>query len=346
MAASAIDVISPAFERTKLQLFRPFRFKHWARLAIIGLVTGEFGGASGSWGGLSNARTAIRTRRQWMDLLSAPDPSLWNLDRNYLWALLAVVAALLVLGLMWLYAASVFRFILLDAIVNGRCRLREGWHRWQAPGRRFFFWTIGFILVVAAAFGVTVGVPIAIAVWAGVFQQPRQHLILLIFGGIVLFFLVLAMIVASAVIALFARDFLVPLMALENLEVMAAWRRLLPLVNVEKASYLFYVLMKIVLAVGSAILFGILNVIVILLLLIPLAIVGGLLFLFGQAAGLTWNLFTICALVFLGLAAFAALLWVISFVYAPGLVFFQSYALYFLGPRYPLLGALLAPQPP
>jgi hypothetical protein len=61
----------------------------------------------------------------------------------------------------------------------------------------------------------------------------------------------------------------------------------------------------------------------------------------AKAAGLTWTPLTIAAAIALGSLALLALLWVISFVSTPALVFFQSYALYFLGGRYPVLGALL-----
>jgi len=99
--------------------------------------------------------------------------------------------------------------------------------------------------------------------------------------------------------------------------------------------------MKIVLAIGSAILFGIANLIVLLVLLIPLAIAGFALVLGGKAAGLSWGAFTISAAVLLGLAALAGILYVLSFISSPAVFFFQSYTLQFFGGRYPVLGALL-----
>ena len=43
MPISAVDAISPAFEHTKQQLFKPFRFGQWTRLAFVGLLAGELG---------------------------------------------------------------------------------------------------------------------------------------------------------------------------------------------------------------------------------------------------------------------------------------------------------------
>ena len=43
MPISAMDSISLAFEHTKRQLFKPFRFGQWVRLAFVGLLAGELG---------------------------------------------------------------------------------------------------------------------------------------------------------------------------------------------------------------------------------------------------------------------------------------------------------------
>ena len=50
---SAVDAITPAFHWTKAQLFQPFRFRRWVRLALISLLAGEIG-SSGGWGNGSN----------------------------------------------------------------------------------------------------------------------------------------------------------------------------------------------------------------------------------------------------------------------------------------------------
>src|SRR2546421_8436570 len=46
---SAVESIRPAINRTEGQLFHPFRWTKWWRIAMLGLATGEF--ASQSIGG-------------------------------------------------------------------------------------------------------------------------------------------------------------------------------------------------------------------------------------------------------------------------------------------------------
>ncbi|MBI4466382.1 MAG: hypothetical protein HY656_02995 [Acidobacteria bacterium] len=340
---SAVDAVSPAFEHTKRQLFQPFRFRRWARLAVVSLVTGEFAGSS--WGGGNvSLPSGGEGSKDFSPLAWLVDPRWERLQEFLLWIGVLVLLGL-ALALFWVYLASVFRFLLLDAVLRDRYELRAGWNRWQQQGLSYFLWQIGFSLLLLVALAVTVGLPAFLAWQAGVFRQPDRHAALLVLGGIALFFIVVGIVLLGALVALLAKDFVVPLMALENLGVMEGWRRFLPLLAAEKANFAGYVLMKIVLAIGSAILFGIMNLIVLLVLLIPLALAGVALVLGGKAAGLAWDPFTISAAVLLGLAALGAILYVISFISSPAVFFFQSYTLQFFGGRYPVLAALLAHPP-
>lgn len=342
---SAVDAIAPAFARMRAQLFQPFRMSLWARLAVVALMTGEL---SGNWSGTSN----FSLPPQWggkEDLLASLDaaatssPGAWL---QYLPWIILGIGALIILGVLWLYASCVFRFVLFESVLHGRCSIRAGWRRWQTPGRSFFLWTLAFLAVSLAALVVLVGVPVFIAWRAGLFTNKDEHFGVLLAGGLLLFLVFLALLLVSYAIDLLARDFVVPVMALENVGVMDGWRRFLPMLRAEKGSFAVYVLMKIVLAVGSEILFAIVNLFVILVSLIPLGIVGLVAYLLGSAFGLTWNISTILLAIAGGLLGLAALLYVLALVYAPGLVFFQSYAIHFFGARYPRLGALLNPPPP
>ncbi len=340
---SAVDAVSPAFSDAKRLLFQPFRFGLWSRFAWIGLLTGEFAGAG--WGGSTNWNLPSSGGGSKLGLLfHYADPTKPWLTEFLPWILLGA-AAIFVLGLVWIYAASVGRFILLDAVLNGRYRLREGWKRWREPGQHYFFWQLSFTFVMLLLLAIVVGVPVLLAWRAGWFRHGDEHFGWLVGGGILLFFVLMGLILLSAVVELVAKDFLVPVMALENRGVFEGWRRLGPMLLAEKWAYAGYILMKIVLAVGSAILFGILDFLVILFALIPLGIIGVAAYFLVKGAALSWNPVTISAVVLLAVAACAAIFWVMAFVYSPGLVFFQSYTLQFLGSRYPALETVMFPPP-
>ncbi len=134
-------------------------------------------------------------------------------------------------------------------------------------------------------------------------------------------------------------------MALENVRVLDGWRRLLPILRAAKKDSAGYVLMKIVLVIGSAIVFGVLTFLALLVLLVPLGVVGVGSYFLARAEGWTWNLTTISACVVLGGLALSLILYVVAFVSTPAMVFFQSYTNHFLGSRYPALGARVFPPP-
>ncbi len=342
---SAVDAVSPAFESTRRLLFQPFRFRKWARLALITLLSGEVGGGGGNVGSNFNIPTPPSGSEK--DLASsflAAQPWDW-LMQNLVWVAVIAVAAF-GLFLILVYINSVFRFLLLDAVLSDRTELGEGWRRWQEPGTSYFYWQLGFTVATGGAFGLAVGLPVYLAWQAGVFKEPGEHVALLILGGIVLFFVLIGIVIVGAVIALFARDFVVPVMALDNVGVLEGWRRVRPLLSAEKWSYAGYVGLKIVLAIAAAIVFGILSLVALLVLLIPLFLVGFAVGIGATAGGLTWNVVTITAAVVAGAVALALLLYVLGFVMTPSAVFFQSYALHFLSGRYPALAERLYPLAP
>jgi hypothetical protein len=104
--------------------------------------------------------------------------------------------------------------------------------------------------------------------------------------------------------------------------------------------------MKIVMAIGAAIILGIVSAIVFLLFLIPVAGLGAVAVIGGMAAGLTWNLYTITLAVVVGSIAIFSLLYIMSLVSVPAVVFFPAYYIYFFDALYPALSAVLYPAPP
>ncbi|HTS71355.1 MAG TPA: hypothetical protein VMO17_20445, partial [Terriglobia bacterium] len=173
-----------------------------------------------------------------------------------------------------------------------------------------------------------------------------EHLVALILGGVALLFLLFAFFVLGAIASLFAKDFCVPIMAMEKVGVLDAWRRLLPMLATEKMAFTGYVLMKIVLAIGSAIIFGIITFLTLIVLLIFLGIAGVIVFFGGRAIGLTLNAATISILVALGAIMLAGFIYLAGLINTPATVFFQSYVLHFIGSRYEPVGAALFPPPP
>jgi hypothetical protein len=336
---SPSDTIALAFEHMKRQLFQPFRFWQWTRLAFVGLLAGELGS-----GGGFNAPSGFNPGQH----PGSPDGlSFPHLDFALLAGIITVlVIVAFVFGIILLYISSVMRFILFDSVVAKNCRIREGWRRRQSAGWKYFLWQAGFALAILAGMVVLLGIPALFAFLMGWFRDPHQHLVGFILGGIFLCFLILAFLIAAAVSQVLTKDFVVPQMALEGIGAIEGWRRLWPMIESEMGGYATYVGLKIVLAIGAGIAIFLVSLIAIFILLIPIVGVGVAVGLGGKAAGLTWNVFTITAIVVAVLVVVAILFYLLALISVPVIVFFPAYAVYFFAARYRPLSLILYPPPP
>ncbi len=255
--------------------------------------------------------------------------------------IIAVVLLAIILGFVFLYISSVFRFILFESVLKKRCAIGEGWDRWHRTGRRYFLWQIVLIIAEFLFLGVMIGVPLAIAAALGWFRNADQHIARSVVGVILLIGLFLMFALAAAVVQLLAKDFLVPIMALEEVDFADGWSRLIAVIRPEPGKFIVYLLLKIVLAIAAAIVFSILAIIPALILVIPavIAVVA------GREAGLGWNVTTISVAVIFGTLLLMILIYVIALVSVPATVFFPAYSIYFFAARYPRLDALLNPPP-
>jgi hypothetical protein len=337
---SAIDAVSPAFQHTKQQLLQPFRAAQWAKLALVGFLAGELS-SGGCNGGSFQMPTHPNGGQRFVDFgLPNVNPVLFA----------SLVALLIVLGIvfwiLFIYVSSVMRFILFDSVIAKHCEIRRGWARRHGAGLRYFVWQLLFLLAMVVGLTVLVGIPAAFAFALGWLKDPRQHMIPLILGGMLLFFAVMGFVLLWFVVHVLTKDFVVPEMALDDISAIEGWRRLLPMLKSEKGGYAGYIGMKIVMALGTAVVVSIITVIVVLILLIPVGGFGVIAVLAGKTAGLTWNLYTITLAVVAGCIVLAILLYVVSLISVPAIVFFPAYSIYFFASRYPALDELLRPPPP
>jgi hypothetical protein len=257
-------------------------------------------------------------------------------------ALVVIVFALIML---FGYIGSVMRFILFDSVVSRECHIRKGWARRKRLGFRLFIWQLLFGLAALGVLLVVGGIPVACAWALGWFRHAGDHVLGLVLGGIVLFLILFAFVVFVSVVTVMTKDFVVPQMALENIAVMEAWRRLWLWIKHEKAGYAGYIGMKIVLAIAAGIILLIVTLIVIFLLALIMVAIAAVVYFGGKGAGWTWNPYTITLAVILGGIALATLVFVSALINVPAMVFFPAYSIYFFAPRYSQLANLLWPEP-
>ena len=342
MRLSAVDCIQPAFQHVRDQLFRPFRFGQWSRLALVGLLAAELYTGGCNFNGLNIPLPQHPPRGQEF-LGTSPFPDIDPARiAQFAGLIAAVILVAIVLFFVFLYLNSVFRFILFDSVIRKHCSISEGWTRWHRAGRRYFLWQIVLLIASGLFLGVLIGVPLAVFAALGWFRDLGQHIGRTVLGAILLVGLLILFVLVAAAVKLLAKDFLVPIMALDDVDFADGWSRLLAMIRPEPGKYVVYLLLKIVLAIAAAILFGIITLIPSLVLLAPAALAVFA----GYKAGLGWNVTTISLAIVFGSMLLLALLYVIAFVCAPATIFFPAFSIYFFAPRYPRLDALLNPPPP
>ena len=175
MPVSAVDCIQPALHHTRSQLFTHFRWGQWSRLALVGILAAELHVGGCGFGNLGADGHMLRTRLKIHSCsracLRVFRPSIQLIFRSISGNLLALILlgmlAVFVLGFIFLYISSVFRFILFDSVVRRECSISDGWNRYRRAGGRYFLWQIVLQISVWVLMFLLLGVPLAIAFAAG-----------------------------------------------------------------------------------------------------------------------------------------------------------------------------------
>jgi hypothetical protein len=330
-AVSAAGAISSALDDTLRLLFRPFDVWRWVKLSLLCLFLG--GGtptAAFQWS-LSALPSDFRLTvlvsraRQFVE----QHPSL----------IFLVIVFTLALGLCLLYLRSVFRFILVDALVKMEVTPRRAWSDLRALGESYFWWLVGTLAGLATAFSLMVIVAfpgLQAASTSGPGKLFATASLALILSLIVLLGL------AVALLIMLTDDLVVPLMYADRLPLPSAWRELWQKMRHDPTSFAVYILLRFVLSVGVSV--------AVLLFLVPLlvgvfsgaVIVAAVVVLALHLVGLTWawSLPTI-SLAFAALLLLCAILVILlSAVGMPGQVFLQDFGLCFIAARSPSVEAL------
>lgn len=342
---SAIDSFAPAFARVRAMLFSPFRLGTWLKIGLIGLLGG---GAIVSGGGSSFHTPAIPRHGQG-DLPPNAEDILRAIRSihlaDYFHVFVIVIAVIVVLALIFLYLFCRFRFILFDSVVSGQPDIGRGWRKYESQANRYFGFWLAFRLVTWGALVLIVGLPLWRAYKSGIFSVDNS---LPIFFAMIASVALGAIVVglAFAIVSTLAKDFVMPVLALDDLSVGDAWSAVWRVAASEPGAWAAYMGMKLLCAIGSSIALSIAFVIAVLPAVIVIGIPVGILAVLGvvafKAIGAVFGIIIFCVAILLAVTGFFCLLLILT---APISVFFTSYALYFFGGRYPKLAALLSPQP-
>lgn len=312
MALHAIDDVGDAIDATREFLF-PFELRRWLKLAVVAFfIGGGFNLPSGQVGG-SGGTPQPGPGTGGIDI-----PASLPVDAVAIIAIVVAVAVLL--ALVFGIIGSVMEFVFIESMRNDEVRIRQYWSdRWR-QGLRLF------------GFRVILGLPLLVLVfgWMALFflsafrpiSQPELSITVFLLGLPVLFIVGLAF----AVVYSFTTFFVVPLMIQEDSGVLAGWRRLWSSIKREPKQYLAFAVIGAVLTFVVGFVVSIAVGLAALIVLIPFAIVGAIVYVALS--------FSTAGTALLGLLAvlFALLMLVVwALVQVPVASFLRYYALLVLG---------------
>jgi hypothetical protein len=336
---TAADAVSPAIQRTREFLFRPFSWGTYLKLGLVAMITEGLGSNSHSntsHGGHPSGHGPMIH-------------SMSDIPAGWVAAAVAAILLAIVISLFVAYLITRLRFAFFHCLVHNIKEIRPGWHLYREQAMRFFWLNVvvGVCFLLVAA---VVALPF-IAGFLRLFHETQQggplDVGLLVSLVLPLIPVILLLAVAGIATDLILRDCMLPHFALESATAGEAWTQVWARIKAEKRQFLAYALLRIVLPTIAAIAMFI-------LLMIPgaalagafAAIFYGVHSAFAGAAGGAM-VAGIAVQAFFGMLAFVFVLLLSICLGGPIATATREFALIFYGSRYPVLGnALYPPAPP
>jgi len=333
---SAADAVSPAIQRTRIFLFRPFRFGTYLKLCLVAVLTE---GASGGNFNSSSFGKHHTSSRHGANLSYAPFAFTPLRIAEFV-----AMSLLVILLCFWLYyLITRLRFAFFHCLIHNTKEIRPGWRLYREPAARFFWLNVvvGFCFLLLVAL---IALPFVAGFW-GLFQNagagghPSFAAIFALLLPLIPIFLLI--ILAGFLVDVILRDLMLPHYALENATAGQAWTAAWARIRAEKGPFFVYALLRLLLPIVAVIgLFIVLIIPAIIFIVVVAAVAVGIHAVFsGSLAGIFLG-------VLFGVVVFAVALLVWISVGGPLSTAVRQYALLFYGGRYQALGDILWPPPP
>jgi hypothetical protein len=266
ITVSPVDAARAAYHHTRSQLF-PIRLEKWLVLGLLAFLDqcgrtfrgggGSTGGGHGHGpGGPGGWPPDVGPLGAWAERASE-----WLAAHAALLAIGAVLGLLafgvLAAIVLWFNARGVFMYA--DAVATGRTDVSRMWRQHAAAASSYFGWSLGLtyaiLFTLLFAGGLVVATVFAFA--AGRLQGTAGWLVLAAMLPVLALLAVALPLLALAGVAL--RDFVAPLQVAAGLPCGAAARLLESLVVAQPGAFVLYLLIKLLVVVGTGLVVAILG---------------------------------------------------------------------------------------
>jgi hypothetical protein len=253
---SVTEPVSPALERVKTMLFKPFDIGKWFTIGFCAWLAFLGEGGSGG-GGFNNAfKNNFNTNNSGPagDSLrhgyhQARDYVLNNLD----WIIPAAAGAMILLLALWLlilWLSSRGKFMFLHCVALDKAEVAEPWNKFEREANSLFWFRLVLGLI-----GMVLMLPmlafIAVLIVRMVLRGEPDAAGIMMAAGLGLAFFLLA--IVFALVHKFTADFVVPILFLRGGRCLAAWREFWGLLANNAGLFALYILFQIVLGMAIGI---------------------------------------------------------------------------------------------
>ena len=238
---SVIEPISPAIERVRLILFKPFDLSKWL---IIGFCAWLAQLGRGGGGGPNGFNFNFNDRHNEFNQISQVKDTLLTYLPWIIIGAVIVIPILIIIGLVLCWLRSRGQFMFLHCIAGNKAEVAVPWRKFAGHGNSLFL----FRIVIGLIGLIVVGLPTALFIFSVIATQKTALIGLAISGIIVAVLVFIGALILFGLIAKFTTDFVVPIMLLNTSSSVAGWRMFLSLLGANKARLALYILFQIVIS--------------------------------------------------------------------------------------------------
>ena len=236
---SVIDPISPAIERVKTLLFRPFDLEKWFTIGFCAWLANLGRGGGNPFSNI--ARQHHQSCGQLKNFITEHLPFI------IIFCIIGTITVM-VIGLLVTWLSSRGRFMFLHCVAENKAEVKLPWAKFKIQANSLFL----FRIVVGMISLVTIILPAIFGSISIYMMSCSSSLNLMqLFSGITFFLITTIFIIVFAMISKFTTDFVVPIMFLTGLKTVDGWRQFRNILFTHKGAIALYILFQIV--IGMAI---------------------------------------------------------------------------------------------
>lgn len=242
-AISVIDPVSPALEKVKSLLFRPFDMGKWFTIGFCAWLASisqggfhfnfPFNNQSQSGPGLEQAKDFFAEHLLMITVVAS--------------IVLTIVLAITI-TLLWLSCRG--RFMFLHCIVENKAEVKAPWHKFSKPANSLWLFKLVSGLIAFACLAVCSAM---IALMVVLLNRDGSGSNVGAISAIVLLSLITVMVlIITGLFFKFTNDFVVPTMYLRLCNCSEAWRQFLQILSSNKGNFVLYLLIQVVIGMVFA----------------------------------------------------------------------------------------------